>query len=237
MSVAAEPGRPGGDLLAIAAKLDSTAQNAMRSIRMSAEQRLDDNLNNACREGLLGAYGSFLRFQRGAALSAALSALKEVVTVLSDIVATEIAELAAATLCDKYLSRLCDEVLALQEISAEGCEQIDKILADAHENVETLMSLVAGMAKLRRGAPAPAPVERLRTTKMRLCAYQEVLNGRMEDLVLKFREGKYNGLIDRNAIEHFLVAIFEDTPLRAGFIRDLDLSVEEEVGEWDNSNW
>lgn len=237
LSVAEEPGVPAQDLLSAAGALDATAQNAMRSIRTTAEQRLTESLGNACRNGGLGAYGTLQRFQRNHQLGLAQSGLKEVIAAFADIVATETAELAAATLCDQYLTKLCDAVVALPEISAEGCEQIDKILADAHGNVEEDMALVKGMADLRGEGPAPPPVERLRSTKMRLCAYQEILGGRMEALVTSFREGKYQGLVGRDAMEHFLVAIFEDTPLRAGFIRDLDLSLEAESGEWDNSNW
>lgn len=237
LSASSEGATTGGEFIPMATNLERAAQGAMMNVRKTAEQRLDDNLNAACRNGALGAYGTLTRLQRVAALAAAVDTMDEVVSVLADIVPTELAELAAATLCDKYLGRLCFEVAALPEISAEGCEQIDKILADADKNVNRLMQRVNGMESVRNGAPTPKPVERLRVTRRKVTAYREVLNGRMEDITTSFREGKYDGLIDRTTMEHFLKAIFEDTPLRASFIQDLDISVEAESGEWSNSNW
>lgn len=236
LSLAADPGGAQGELGNVCAALDRAAQTAMLNIRKSAEDALTSNLDSACRNGALGAYGTLTRLQRASSLAAALSDLRETISVLGDIVATEVAELAAATLCDRYLVRLCDEVLALVEISAEGCEQIDTILSDADANVDRLMHLVAFMSSARGDVPPPAPVGRLIHTRRRVIAYREVLNGRMEGLVTKFREGKYDGLIDRNAMEHFLVAIFEDTPLRASFVRDLDMGMHAENDDW-NTNW
>lgn len=227
------------ELEAVAAALERAAQTAMLRIRKSAEDGLSASLDSACANGALGAYGTLLRLQRASSLAGAQSELRRVISVLSDIVATEMAELAAATLCDRYLARLCDEVLALAEISAEGCEQIDGILADADACVGRLMRMVEFMVKARQGAPAPPPVERLGLTRRRVAAYREVLNGRMEGLVVAFRQGRYAGVIERNAMEHFLVAIFEDTPLRARFITELDIGarVEEDSEEWSNTNW
>lgn len=225
------------EVLKAAVGLERAAHNAMMVVRRTAEQRLMENLNAACRNGALGAYGTLTRIQRGSALSAAFNAMREVVSVFAQIVPTELAELAAATLLDKYLTRLCNEVVLLPEISADGCDQIDAILVDADKNVNNLMDLVKGMNFVRAGAPPPEMVSKMRNTQRRLHAIREILSARMEDIVTAYREGKYDTLIDRQAVEHFILAIFEDTPLRASFIADLDVSLEAESGEWSNSNW
>eukprot|EP00177_Eucheuma_denticulatum_P008103 GFKZ01014765.1.p1 GENE.GFKZ01014765.1~~GFKZ01014765.1.p1 ORF type:complete len:796 (+),score=135.09 GFKZ01014765.1:113-2389(+) len=225
------------DLLTEVESLEQVAHKAMTVIRRTAEQRLVENLNAACRNGALGAYGTLARIQRGSALSAAFNAMREVVTVFADIVPTEIAEVAAARLLDKYLSMLCSEVAALPEISADGCEQIDAILLDADRNVENLMQHVKGMEDLRAGAAPPEIVVQMRSSQKRLHVIREILNARMEDITTSFRSGKYSGLVSRDEVEHFIRGIFEDTPLRASFIKDLDVSLEQETGDWDNDNW
>ena len=221
-------------------RLEEAANKAMMVIRRTAEQRLVENLNAACRNGALGAYGTLIRIQRSSALSAAFNAMREVVKVFADIVPTELAELAAGRLLEKYLTLLCNQVVALSEISAEGCEQIDAILQDADNNVNNLMNLVSSMEVVRGGAPPPEVIGQMRRAQNRLHAFREILNARMEDIVTSFRSGKYEGLINQQEIEHFIRAIFEDTSLRAGFLADLGVSLKEESeewGEWGNSNW
>lgn len=225
------------ELLAEIESLEQVAHKAMMVVRRTAEQRLVENLDAACRNGALGAFGALTRIQRSSALSAAFNVMREVVTVFADIVPTEIAEMAAGRLLNKYLNMLCDEVVALPEISADGCDQIDAILVDADRNVENLMGLVKGMEVVRAGAPPPDIIIQLRRSQKRLHMIREILNARMEDIATGFRSGKYEGLITREEVEHFMKAIFEDTSLRAGFIRDLDVSVEQEKGEWENDNW
>lgn len=217
--------------------LEAAANKAMMVVRRTAEQRLVENLNAACRNGALGAYGTLTRIHRGSALSAAFNAMREVVKVFADIVPTELAELAAGRLLDKYLRMLCNEVVKLPEISTDGCEQIDMILKAADKNVSTLMKLVEGMEVVRGGGSPPEVITQMRVSQKRLQAICEILNARMEDIVNGYRSGKYSGLVDRQEIEHFLRAVFEDTNLRATFIADLDMSLEEENGEWQNSNW
>lgn len=217
--------------------LEEAANKAMMVVRRRAEQRLVENLNAACRNGALGAYGTLIRIQRGSALSAAFNALREVVKVFAEVVATELAEIAAGRLLDKYLTTLCNEVVKLPEISADGCEQIDNILQDADRNVNSLMKLVSGMEVVRAGAPPPEVINQMRRCQQRLRAIREIMNARMEDIATNFRSGKYQGLISREEVEHFIRGIFEATPLRAGFIAELDVSMEQEVGEWNNGDW
>ncbi|KAI0557573.1 hypothetical protein FGB62_287g06 [Gracilaria domingensis] len=217
--------------------LEEAANKVMVIVRRTAEQRLIENLNAACRNGSLGAYGTLTRIQRSSALSGAFNAMREVIHVFSEIVPTELAEIAASTLLQKYLTNLMKEVIALPEISADGCEQIDAILRDANDNVNSLMSSVKVMETLRGNADPPEIVAQLRRSQQKLEIIREVLSARMEDIVQSYRTGKYNGLISREEVEHFLKAIFEDTPLRSGFIADLDVSLEQESQEWENSNW
>ncbi|PXF45523.1 hypothetical protein BWQ96_04725 [Gracilariopsis chorda] len=217
--------------------LEEAANKVMMIVRRTAEQRLVENLNAACRNGALGAYGTLTRIQRSSALSGAYNAMREVVHVFSEIVPTELAEIAASTLLQKYLVILMKEVVALSEISADGCEQIDGILEDADNNVNTLMDNVKSMETLRGNASPPNIVVQLRSSQQRLSAIREILNARMEDIVRAYRTGKYNAIISRQEVEHFVKAIFEDTPLRSGFIADLDMSLEQESQEWENSNW
>lgn len=218
--------------------LSIAANRAMGSVRRTAERRLDENLNAACRNGALGTYGPLTRIQRNSALSAAFHAMREVITVFAQIVPTELAEIAAGRLLDRYLSKLCDEIAKLAEISAEGCEQIDGILKDADKNVSTLMDLVKGMETVRgtRDQP-PESVQRMRQSIKKVHAIREILNSRMEDIAAGYRQGKYNGVISRSEVEYFIRAIFEDTALRSSFIADLDVSLRQETGEWNNSDW
>lgn len=230
------------DMVLEAENLESAAQKAMTVIRRTAERRLLENLNAACRKGALGAYGTLTRIQRSSALSAAFHAMREVVTVFAQIVPTELAEVAACRLVEKYLTKLCNEVTALPEISAEGCEQIVGILSDAARNVASLMKLVEGMEAVRAGAQPPSAVLQMHTCLRRLHAIQEILNARMEDIVQNYRSGKYEGLLDRQEVEHFIRAIFEDTDLRASFISNLNFQTSEAhepqpAEEWNNSNW
>ncbi len=225
------------NLRALATALERAGLQWMKIIRSTAEGNLRSSLDNACRNGALGAYGTLTRLQRGTALMNAYSSLNQVIQVLAELIPTETAEQGAAALCELYLTRLCNEVLQLTEISAEGCEQIEKILVDAVKNSDTLMQNVARMVEIRAGAPGPEQVERLKIAKRRVAIYREILNSRMEELVTWYRQGKYEGFVTRRDMEQFLVAIFEDTPLRAGFIRDLDLSIEAEDDEWSNENW
>ena len=224
-------------LIEEAEKLEEAANKAMMVVRRTAEQRLIENLNAACRNGALGAYGALTRIQRGSALSAAFSAMREVVSVFVDVVPTELAEVAGGRLIDMYISRLCNEVVALPEISAEGCEQITEILDEANKNVEYLLGLVKGMDVLRAGAPPPEIISKVRLGLQRMHAIREILNARMEDITISFRSGNYEGLISRAEVEHFIRGIFEDTPLRTSFIQDLDVTLKEEEGEWENNDW
>lgn len=226
-----------GDLTDEVDSLEEAAHKTMMMVRRTAEQRLIENLKAACRNGGLGSYGALARIQRASALSAAFNAMREVVSVFSDVIPTEIAELAAGRLLQQYLTVLGDEVAALPEISAEGCDQISGILTDADKNVETLMDFVKGMDVVRAGARPPGIIQQMRQVQKRLHAMREILNARMEDIASAYRSGKYQGLISREEVERFILAIFEDTPLRGGFIRDLDVSLEQEKGEWDNDNW
>lgn len=225
------------DLKAEIACLEEAALKTMTVVRRTAEQRLIENLRAACRNGALGAYGTLIRIQRSSALSAAFNAMREVVSVFADIVPTEIAEVAAGRLLEKYLTLLCNELTALPEISADGCDQITDILTDADTNVESLMDLVKGMNVVRAGAPPPDVINQMRKAQKRLHMIREILNARMEDIATAFRSGKYEGLISRTEVEQFIRAIFEDTPLRTSFIQDLDVSLEQETGDWENDNW
>ncbi|CAN8073691.1 unnamed protein product [Agarophyton chilense] len=217
--------------------LENAANKVMVIVRRTAEQRLIENLNAACRNGSLGAYGTLTRIQRSSALSGAFNAMREVIHVFAEIVPTELAEIAASTLLQKYLTILINEVMSLPEISADGCEQISAILQDANKNVGSLMTSVTSIEKLRGKANPPEIVSQLRRSQQKLETIREILNARMEDIVISFRAGKYSGLISRIEVEHLLKAIFEDTPLRSGFIADLDISLEQESQEWENSNW
>lgn len=223
----------------VANDLDRTALQWMGMIRQTAERNLTTSLDTACWNGALGAYGTLTRLQRGTALLNAKNSLDVVLKELAEIIPTETAEQGAATLCEMYLTRLCDEVIKLPEISAEGCEQIDKILSDSLANVHQMMGYVAKMNEVRRGAPPPPQATRLETAKKRVDIYREVLSSRMEDLVIRYRQGKYEGFLSRDDMEHFLVAIFESSPLRDSFIRDLSttLNLEAEAEEWTNEDW
>lgn len=217
--------------------LEAAAQKAMISVRRTAERRLDENLDAACRNGALGAYGTLTRIQRSSALSAAFHAMREVVSVFAQIVPTELAEIAACRLLEKYLSKLCREVVQLPEISAEGCSQIDGILRDADRNVAILMKLVNSMEVVRAGALPPPAVQQMRTIVARVHAIREILNAKMEEIVTSYQSGKFDGLVSRQEVEHFIRAIFEDSELRASFITTLDTRSQQETSDWDNSNW
>lgn len=239
---AQEGGNSSGSMVAEAESLEAAAQKAMTVIRRTAERRLQENLNAACRKGSLGAYGTLTRIQRNSALSAAFHAMREVVAVFAQIVPTELAEVAACRLIEKYLTTLCGEVAALPEISAEGCKQIDGILDDADRNVAALMKLVEGMENVRAGAAPPSAVQQMHTSLRRLRAIREILNAKMEDIVRSFESGILEGLVSREEVQHFIKAIFEDTDLRASFISRLNLDSNQDdsqqaQGAWNNSNW
>lgn len=225
------------DMLQVSAGLGKAGNDVMVSLRRTAEKGLMDNLASACRNGALGAYGTLTRIQRGSALTAAYNAIRELVEVFANVIPTEIAEMAAASLCEKYIRKLCDEVTGLDEILPNGCEQIDSILEDAVAKTDSLMRLVNGMEKLRNGAQAPEMVTRLASARVRANAYRHIVTARMEDIVTKYRSGGYGSEIDRNQIETFLLKIFEDTPLRASFIKELDVSTEAEAEEWGDQEW
>jgi hypothetical protein len=220
------------DAKQVSAGLAKAAESVMVSVRRLAEKGLMDNLNSACRNGAIGAYGTLTHIQRSSALRAAYNAMLELVEVFADIIPTEIAELAAASLCEKYLRKLCDAVLELEEIMPDACNQIDSILEDACSKVEKLMSMVNSMADVRQGAPAPDIVARLALAHRRAEAYRFIVNARMEDIVSRYREGRYGDAVDRHQVESFLIKIFEDTPLRSTFIADLDVNPDEEKEEW-----
>lgn len=229
-SVSAEG--PHTDVASTLDALARAAESTMTSMRRSAEKGLMDNLNSACRNGGIGASGTLTRIQRSSALAAAHNAIRELVLVFAELVPLELAELAAASMCDMFLRTLCDAVLALDEIMPDACEQIDDILHDAVDKVRKLMVQVAGMERLRQGGATPDVVIRLGKSLRRAEAYRHVLSARMEDIVRSFRDGKYGDAIDRETVEAFLLKIFEDTPLRATFISELDLSKEQEKAEW-----
>lgn len=228
---------PSADMLQVSGALGKAAEAVMLSMRRTAEKGLIDNLNSACRNGALGAYGTLTRIQRSSALIAAYNAIRELVEVFAETIPTEIAELAAASLCEKYLRKLCDAVVELEEILPNGCEQIDSILGDAGNNCAQLMALVKGAADVRQGVEAPEIVNRLALQNRRAEAYRHVVTARMEDIVNRFREGKYGDAVDRAQVEAFLLKIFEDTELRAAFIRELDVSPEAEKEEWGDTDW
>lgn len=220
-------------------EISNAANRAMGSIRRTAERRLDENLNTACKNGSLGTYGTLTRIQRNSSLSAAFHSMKEVISVFAQFVPTELAEVAAGRLLDRYLSKLCDEIVKLPDISAEACEQIDAILRDANANVGALMDLVSSMEKVRAesGGYPPQSVLRMRQSLKRADTIRAILNSRMEDIATAFRLGQYEGLISRQEVEHFIVSIFEDTPLRATFIAELDVGLTTETADWSNSDW
>jgi hypothetical protein len=220
------------DVAVVATRLAKAAESVMSSVRHAAEKGLMDNLNSACRNGGLGAYGTLTRIQRSSALMAAFNAMREVVDVFADLVPTELGERAAASLCDKYLKGLCDAVSDLEEIMPDACQQIDAILEDASGKVTILMHNFTGMHDLRRGAPSPEIVSRLIRNQRRVNAYRHVLSARMEAIVSHYKEGKYEDLISRQEVESFLLKIFEDTPLRSTFISELDINKETEEKEW-----
>lgn len=217
--------------------LSKAAESVMMSMRRTAEKGLMDNINSACRNGALGAYGTLVRIQRASALMAAYNAIRELVEVFADVIPTEIAEMAGASLCEKYIRKLCDAVAELEEILPNGCDQIDAILDDAISKTDSLMRLVNGMNQLRGSGDKPQIVLRLEKTRRRAEAYRHVVTARMEEIVGRFRDGKYEDGIDRAQVEMFLLKIFEDTPLRASFIRDLDVSTQAEADEWGNAEW
>lgn len=225
------------EMMAEAESLDSAAQKAMSVVRRTAERRLEENLNAACRNNSLGAYGTLTRIQRSSALSAAYQAMREVVSVFAEFVPTELAEIAACRLLEKYLTNLCNAVAALPEISENACQQIETILADADRNVNNLMNLVNGMDSVRAGASPPDAVINMRNQQKRMQTIRGLLNSRMEDIVTSYRSGKFNGLITREEVEHFIRAIFEDTDLRSNFISDLNVGLQQESTEWENDNW
>lgn len=219
------------------AGLSKAAESVMMSMRRTAEKGLMDNINSACRNGALGAYGTLVRIQRASALMAAYNAIRELVEVFADLIPTEIAEMAGASLCEKYIRKLCDAIAELEEILPNGCDQIDAILDDATSKTDSLMRLVSGMNQLRGNGDKPEIVLRLEKTRRRAEAYRHVVTARMEEIVGRFRDGKYEDGIDRAQVEMFLLKIFEDTPLRASFIRDLGVSTEAEADEWGNAEW
>lgn len=219
------------------AGLTKAADDVMQHMRRGAEKGLMDNINSACRNGALGAYGTLVRIQRASALMAAYNSIRELVEVFADVIPTEMAEIASATLCERYIRKLCDAVLGLEEILPNGCDQIDAILEDAVAKTVALMQLVNGMEKLRGSGDKPDVVLRLEKARRRAGAYRHVVTARMEDIVSRFRGGQYGDGIDRAEVETFLIKIFEDTPLRASFIRDLDVSTQAEADEWGDQEW
>jgi hypothetical protein len=230
------PAASSEDMLQVSTGLAKAAEAVMLSVRRTAERGLMDNLSSACRNGALGAYGTLTRIQRSSALTAAYNAVREVVEVFADTVPTEIAVLAAASLCEKYIRKLCDAVADLDEILPNGCEQIDSILEDAVDKTRSLMRLVNGK-ELRNDDPPPEIAARLEAAQRRADAYRHVVTARMEDIVSRYREGAYGDGLDRAQVETFLLKIFEDTPLRASFIKELDVSPEAEAEEWGDQEW
>lgn len=221
----------------VTAGLTKAGNDVMMSLRRTAEKGLTDNLASACRGGALGAYGTLTRIQRGSALNAAYNAIRELVEVFAKVIPVDIAEMAAAALCQKYLQTLCGAVASLDEILPNGCDQIEGILKDAVSKTESLMKLVSGFAAQRGEAAEPAIVKKLASAQARANAYQHIVSARMEDIVSKFRAGEYGSEISRDEIEMFLLKIFEDSPLRASFIKELDVSTEAEAEEWGDQEW
>lgn len=222
------------DKLNITLTLGKTAESVMVSLRQSAEKSLMDNLNSACRNGALGAYGTLVRIQRSSALMAAYNSIRELVAVFAEVMSIDIAEIAAASLCEKYLTKLCDAVLELSEILPDGCTQIEDILDDALAKTATLMKSARLSDSLQPRVSEPEIVTRLEWARQRALAYKHIVSARMEDIVSHYREGKYGSTVDKSQVESFILKIFEDTPLRATFISDLDITKEAEEQEWED---
>jgi hypothetical protein len=220
------------EMAIVASRLGKAAESEMANVRHATEKSLVDNLKAASRNGALGAYGTLTRIQRSSALTAAYNSMRELVVVFADLVPTEVGELVAASLCCQYLQSLCDGVSALEEIMPDACQQIDAILEDASDKVRILMQSFSGMSVLRQGAPPPDIVSQLEMSQRRASAYRHVLTARMEEIVSSYKDGRYEGLMDKPAVEAFLLKIFEDTPLRSTFISELDVSKETEEKEW-----
>lgn len=221
----------------VKAGLTKAGNDVMMSLRRTAEKALTDNLASACRGGALGAYGTLTRIQRASALNAAYNAIRELVEVFAKVIPMDIAEMAAAALCQKYLQTLCGAVASLDEILPNGCDQIEGILKDAVSKTESLMKYVSGFATQRGAAAEPPIVKKLASAQERANAYQHIVSARMEDIVSKFRTGGYGSEIKRDEIEMFLLKIFEDSPLRTSFIKELDVSTEAEAEEWGDQEW
>jgi hypothetical protein len=220
------------EMAVVASRLGKAAETVMANIRHAAEKGLVDNLKAASRNGALGSSGTLTRIQRSSALAAAYNSMRELVEVFADLVPTELGERAAASLCCQYLQSLCDGVSALDDIMPDACQQIDGILEDAGEKVRILMQNFAGMNDLRQGAPPPDIVSQLAVSQRRANAYRHVLTARMEEIVSSYKDGRYEGLLDKSAVEALLLKIFEDTPLRSTFISELDVNKETEEKEW-----
>lgn len=221
------------DRLSISVSLAKAAESVMINMRQTAEKSLIDNLNSACRNGALGAYGTLIRIQRSSALMSAYNSMRELVGVFADVMPVDIAEAATATLCEKYLTRLCDAVLDLDEILPDGCTQIEGIFDDALSKSATLFNSVRTAEMTQSRGSESDVVIRYERARGRALAYKHFVGARMEDIVTYFRAGKYCDSIDRRQVESFLVKIFEDTPLRATFIAELDITKEAEEQEWE----
>lgn len=220
----------GEDLRNTGVELQSIARNTLAAVSNAVQQALMENMDGACRNGTLCAYGTIVRIQRNNSLSAARNVIRELASTFSSFAPAEVAISTAANMCTIYLNRFCDELLLLDEIGEPECRILNDTLSDACENVEALMTMATngvtsqGFVGGRSLEPVMGDLDR---AQRRVSAFREVLDSRMVHIVSSFRARKYDGLIDREAIEKLIRAIFEDSPRRESSIKELDLVAEE----------
>jgi len=184
----------------------------------------------------LGAYGTLAGLARAAGLRAATTALRSPVAAWAGVAPPPTVRALAAALGAAYLHALADATRACRDISEAACDVLTGVLQDA---LGAASGVMEGVPDAPGGAVASAAVPpplagagaAYTAAVARAGAVVRVLNARMEDIVGAYRAGQYGDALTRADVEAYVMAIFEDSPLRAQFLADLD-APEEDGDDW-----
>ena len=85
----------------------------------------------------------------------------------------------------------------------------------------------------------PQQLEQFRGARRRSIMYQEILVMGMEELKIRFKLGKFEGHVWTQEMESFTTAIFEDTPMNAHRIGELNIEsiIKVKNDGFSNENW
>lgn len=190
--------------------------------------------------GDLGAYGTLAGLARSAGLRSAVTALRAPVGAWAGLAPPPAVRALAGVLGAAYLNALADATRGCPDISEAACDVLTGVLQDGLSAAAGVMECVPeGGAGGGGGAAAAAAFPpalagggaAYAAAVARAGAVVRVLNARMEDIIGAFRAGQYGDALSRADVEAYVTAIFEDSPLRAQFLADLD-APEEDGDDW-----